>query len=260
MKRIKTFKKILLLTFFFCFFISINSFATWRKVGNHWRWEESGHYVTNQWRFLNNGVSHRYYYFNNNGDALTGFQRLPDGFWYYFDSTGAAVENRTINIGGKIYQVYDHGRVDTYTEVTGPAITIVYSDASPIAGIAPYANPNEMRMYTSTNGSTNFSGTNNQAMYIYYPIPIFTGGNSSIINEILPANLEKIFREKLKQNCFYVEQSMKLCYVNVTAYHEPLKNLITLYYRSDLPSVAPDLNIFVRTDTLECWGLFTYEY
>ena len=68
-------------------------------------WIENKYYangapIVSNWRLINNNKGLAWYYFDANGEKVTGFQQLPDNNFYYFDADGAAVSHST---GVQIY-------------------------------------------------------------------------------------------------------------------------------------------------------------
>ncbi len=75
--------KLIMVTAFFLFVISLNTYAgTWRQDGNGWWYQNSdGSYPRNTWQWIDANEDHiaYCYYFNNDGYCLLN-QEIPDGY------------------------------------------------------------------------------------------------------------------------------------------------------------------------------------
>lgn len=82
----------------------------WVKVSDKWRYNDSfGNPIKNTWYYDNN--NRKNYYFNNDGDMVTGWINLNNS-WYYLSNDGA-METGWKMIGGKWYYLNYNGKMQT---------------------------------------------------------------------------------------------------------------------------------------------------
>ena len=107
-----------LLVFVFIFTLSIFQFtfskSRWVKVGDNWKYElheNGGDYVTEKWRGIYDpdGFTERVYYFDYNGNMVTG-PVVIDGALYVYSENGDAVTTG-FEIDGVLYQTDGRGKV-----------------------------------------------------------------------------------------------------------------------------------------------------